>query len=568
MKKLRLSRLTLENFKGVDRLEVNLNGANATISGRNGAGKTTVADAYAWLMTSKMSDGRMAEIGYYDSTGALDTEANRVVEAEFTDGTKFRRESNGSAKFYVSDVPVKASEYISAVRSATNGTINFLATPQAFCSMRWQDRRWILMSLVDITDAEVIASVKELEDLKPLLAKQSVEGIGAASKDQRKKLNVELMTIPARIEELQRTIPTEGSASADDIKVQIEALESQITAKSTQIRELQGTAAKALEPFTEINRKRQEAMRIDNVVTKTAQQIERNETALGNLREDWRRINEAMSGKCPTCGAKVASGRLPEFQSRLDALTAEGKKLAANQAKLKSSLEQSTAEAKNLRKQVDELQSKFDSAAEDPVHAKLETALLDREEMQNRLNKLKVELGRIEASARSTARIAELRERETELGGLIAELDKRIYLAELFAQQKIRLTEGAINSKFEYVRWRMFEPYKSTDGVKECCEPMINGVPYGGNLSKGEKLKAALDILRALQKAFEVELPVFIDDAECYTSNSSVDLPNQVIRLVVAEGVKKLKIDIDGAEKSGTQPRQSGEINLFEEVPA
>lgn len=93
----------------------------------------------------------------------------------------------------------------------------------------------------------------------------------------------------------------------------------------------------------------------------------------------------------------------------------------------------------------------------------------------------------------------------------------------------------------------MYEAYKVAEGVKECCEPLLNDVPYYA-LSKGEQLKASLDILKALQGAYGVELPVFIDDAESYTSNSFVELPNQVILLKAVEGVKKLQIDIDAGK--------------------
>ena len=90
----------------------------------------------------------------------------------------------------------------------------------------------------------------------------------------------------------------------------------------------------------------------------------------------------------------------------------------------------------------------------------------------------------------------------------------------------------------------MFDSFKVAEGVKECCEPYLNGVPYVA-LSKGEQLKVSLDILKALQRAFGIELPVFIDDSESYTSNSFVDLPNQIIKLVAAEGVQKLQIDLE-----------------------
>lgn len=562
MKKLRISRLTLENFKGVDRLEINLHGANAVISGQNGAGKTTVADAYTWALTGKMTDGRTAEIGYYDSTGNLDAEATHFVEVEFTDGTTFRRESNGTSRFYANGIPVKSKEYGDEISNATGGALGMLIMPQNFCKMHWQDRRQILMSLVNITNAEVVASTPELQELAPLIEKHEPELIRRKATADRKKLNAELSTIPARIDELHRTVRPADLPSAADVGAKIAELERQVLAKGIQIRELQKATTKALEPINAINRLTQLAMETERDVAKTAEQIERNGTRLENLRTDWKKASEAMSGKCPTCGAKVVRRRLPEFQQKLDRIGQDGRQLAEMQKKLKATLEEATLKADKIRSQIANMKAQQEKAEEDPVHDQLEQALQERDEIQRRLSRLQSELTAIEASEKTSARITELRQHEIQIGGQIAELDKQLYLVDTFTAQQIKLTEAAINSKFEVVTWKMFEPFKSGEGARDCCEPLVNGVPYSGNLSKGEKLKAAMDILRTLQTAYGVELPVFIDDAESYTSNSKIDLPNQIIRLKAAEGVKTLKIDV---EQSAEKPMQ---ISLFEEATA
>lgn len=104
------------------------------------------------------------------------------------------------------------------------------------------------------------------------------------------------------------------------------------------------------------------------------------------------------------------------------------------------------------------------------------------------------------------------------------------------------MIEDAINSKFEFVKFKMFETLINGT-VKEICEPMIDGVPYDDGLNRGAKFKAALDILRTLQKFYSIELPIFIDDAESYTSNSFVELPNQIFLLKVSEGDLKIEVE-------------------------
>lgn len=146
--------------------------------------------------------------------------------------------------------------------------------------------------------------------------------------------------------------------------------------------------------------------------------------------------------------------------------------------------------------------------------------------------------------AEDAAKQAEkLKAEERKINVEIAEMQGQIELAESYIREKVRITEGKINSRFEFVKFKMFERQKNGE-LKECCEPMLENIPYG-NLSKGEKLKVALDVLRTLQKNFDVTLPIFIDDAESYTSNSLIDVDNQIFRLTAAEGVKELQIEVE-----------------------
>jgi len=54
---MKLISLTLENFQGIKSLEIAPNGANVTIYGDNGTGKTTIANAISWLLFDKDSHG-------------------------------------------------------------------------------------------------------------------------------------------------------------------------------------------------------------------------------------------------------------------------------------------------------------------------------------------------------------------------------------------------------------------------------------------------------------------------------------------------------------------------------
>ncbi|OLA94190.1 MAG: hypothetical protein BHW64_04905 [Candidatus Melainabacteria bacterium LEY3_CP_29_8] len=54
---IRLNKLELENFKGIRNLLIEF-GQETTIYGDNGVGKTTIVDAFTWLLWGKNSDGK------------------------------------------------------------------------------------------------------------------------------------------------------------------------------------------------------------------------------------------------------------------------------------------------------------------------------------------------------------------------------------------------------------------------------------------------------------------------------------------------------------------------------
>ena len=55
---IKLLQLTLENFKGCRRLALDLSGRGAAIYGDNATGKSTVYDAFTWLLFGKDSRGQ------------------------------------------------------------------------------------------------------------------------------------------------------------------------------------------------------------------------------------------------------------------------------------------------------------------------------------------------------------------------------------------------------------------------------------------------------------------------------------------------------------------------------
>lgn len=543
---MKIDRLIIKNFKGLASFDVRLGGRNATIRGQNGTGKTTVVDALTWALACKMNGGRTSSIDRYDETGRRGAAKNCSVEVAFTDGTTFRRESNGSAKFCVNGVPVTAKEYAAEIANFTNGAAELLITPQSFCRLKWQDMRALLLKIVgDISNDEIIARFEELAPLADFLKKDTPDQILRRAKDARKGLDAELKAIPARIDELQRKNPAPDITAAE-LQSKIAELQTVADEKSAELAAMQDSIQKIASLNAQINTLERAKLDAESRRAKTENQLERTTIRLNALRNEYAALAKATTGTCPTCGAIIQNKKISEIRQQLADITSKGTAHAASQKNLQTAIATLNDEIATIASQITSLKNTAAASDFKNIDANHRALIAQRDALFEKIARAKSMLAAIDNND-TAARIAELRNTEKAVSAKISSLDQEIYLAETFVKRKTELLEDAINANFQFVRFRLSEDFKTTDGQRTTFEPMIGGVGYQ-QLSKGERLKADLDILRALQKFYGVELPVFIDDAESITSNSLVSLPNQTIRLMVAEGVAALQVDVDSAE--------------------
>ena len=127
---------------------------------------------------------------------------------------------------------------------------------------------------------------------------------------------------------------------------------------------------------------------------------------------------------------------------------------------------------------------------------------------------------------------------------------KKIELCERFIVEKRNAYETKIDNNFELVKFKLYEELLN-GGVKEICVATVDGVPYS-SLNNAARINAGLDIIRALQKIYNVKVPIFIDNAESTTNY--IPLENQLIKLYVSENDKELRFMVAGETGPIIQP--------------
>lgn len=195
----------------------------------------------------------------------------------------------------------------------------------------------------------------------------------------------------------------------------------------------------------------------------------------------------------------------------------------------------SLPEYSNKIKEIEELEEKVKNLTNGDI-SYLQNKKAEIIEAINKLNKT---LNEREIQEKTKQRIEELQASEEDISNKIQELEGQQYALEEFTKTKVELFENAINSKFELVKFRLFDT-QINGGLIECCDTLVNGVPYT-DVNNAHKILAGLDIINTLIKFYNTSAPIFIDNRE---SINEIDyIGTQIISLVVTTD-SKLRIEV------------------------
>ena len=228
MREIKLKKLYLRNFKGIKDLNIDF-GNITNVFGENATGKTTIADAFMWLLFDKDSQDRATfEIKTLDKdnnvihglehevTGILNIDGKDVTLSKIykEKWTKKRGEAESTLTghetlYSIDEVPVKKKEYQEFINDIIDENLFKLITNPLYFStnMRWQDRRKVLLDIIgNITDDKVINYRSDLKPLTKLLSDKDIDTFKKSVQAKKRRLNEEIKAIPIRIDEANNSI--------------------------------------------------------------------------------------------------------------------------------------------------------------------------------------------------------------------------------------------------------------------------------------------------------------------------------------------------------------------------
>jgi len=653
--KMKLLTLNLVNFQGIKSAEFAFDGNSASIYGDNATGKTTIFNAFTWLLFNKAStgaknfspktkgkDGDMHNLEH-SAEATFQTAEGRVLTLKKTFKEVYKKKRGSASEefdghtidYFIDGVPVKEKEYTTTIENLCGSVENLkmLTMPDYFSeTMSWDERRRILLDICgDISDEEIIASNSELTELIDFLQMPGSNG-QCYSVDEYKKIasakktdiNKQLAEIPSRIDEAQRAMPDITEINAALTQATIDGLIKNLAELNErkhmavmgdtavlrkEIAEAEAALTEARAAFMkkasevrakiddELSRAKSEEARIKQELSDSEHDLAmliKKRDSLKSEREqllaEYRRVaSEVWDDKkaiCPTCKRELPetdteqmksefnlqrSRRLEEINQKgsecsrekievLDTIIAktqtriselqqqlqEAHQRSEEVAKLQNAIQtrfEDTPEFGELNRRVQELRKGLDTQSATEALRQLDERIQDVTESitRERSKLLKLETAKMQAS-----RIAELEQQEQRLAAEYEELNRGIYLCELFIKTKVSALTERINSRFKSVRFRLFVE-QLNGGIKEDCEVMIptsDGrlVPYTF-ANNAARINAGLEIISTLGEHLNAAMPVFIDNAESVTRIEPVSA--QVIRLVVSENDKELRVEVE-----------------------
>jgi len=223
-KEIRLMQLKLKNFKGIKDFKVDFNGKSTTISGANATGKTTVFDAFKWVLFDKDStDRKNFNLKTLDNNNNqihfLEHEVEVVLRVDGINITfrKMLKEkwvkkrgqtdqeySGNETSYWIDEVPTTKKEYENKISSIIEENLFKLITDALyFNNMKWQDKREILLKIanISISDEDILRNNEELQILLDKLEGRSIKDYQKVLDSKIKAIKEDMSKIPVRIDE-------------------------------------------------------------------------------------------------------------------------------------------------------------------------------------------------------------------------------------------------------------------------------------------------------------------------------------------------------------------------------
>ncbi len=408
---MKIKSITIQNFKGCKDKTYTFDGKNATVSGANATGKTTILDAFWWLLFNKDSlgnekfsvrpldengkqiDNIEIKVSAVFENNGRDMEFSKVqkqkwVKRRGTDVTELQ----GNENLYEMDgYPKTEKDYKAAISDIVSEEIfKMITNPTYFPSLKWKEQRDILMRFVsEISDYELASGNDKFAGLLDELMKApSTDDIKAKYQKALNEWKKKQAELPVRIDEAEKSrvdidvaeyelgkkavleLIKSNKEKQEDVSKQLEehkalsdgALELKFALGDLERKANAENQEKRRNLRKQIDEKTGLLLNIDDGIKRNNREIssceddiERKSNEKNRLAEQWKKVNaetfDESTTICPTCNRPLPDDEIEQLRANFEKSKAERlAKIVTDGNNAKSEIETDKSAIENLKK--------------------------------------------------------------------------------------------------------------------------------------------------------------------------------------------------------------------------
>lgn len=257
---IKIITLRIEAFKGLKDISWDFSQNKNTFQGRNAVGKTTIADAWQWLITGKdMAGASDTGKGAFNAIpiGEESAKVTATIEIdgqslEIGRGLSFVKDSaSKKSTFYIEDTEVQQKKYNEIIAQYFGDDPRLLMVPGEFLNRDWKEQRALLTAGLNVGIDGLGIEIPESD-------KKEIATLGLDEYEKAKKKGIKenkdiLTAIPKERERVKSLMPIERDYTA--IEAELKALQEQKPAKREMPQEYTDLQAQKKQLFADFNAK-------------------------------------------------------------------------------------------------------------------------------------------------------------------------------------------------------------------------------------------------------------------------------------------------------------------------
>lgn len=546
IKKFCILRVGMQGFKRFKDAYVADLDRVAYISGGNGQGKTTIADAIAFAfcgtpfwgekscdrLQNNESPEMMVQVDFVDENG----EIHNLIRRKSGNNTVITLDKNQLRQVDLTN------------RFADKDIFLSIFNPLYFIEKIAEDGRELLQRLLPVIEDETVLE-KLSESTRTLLENESLlepEFYIKKKREELKEIDKNIDYFEGQIDLLQ-TQQKEAGEKIDSVVAkgeQIYKRKSELEEKQFEGIDIDILKAKLAEATVLLSDQKREKLIASQVELQNKKYESKFAAQLAEIKAQLEALSKRCSNllaqaksikvgdKCPTCHTVVTEANyatiIAGIQAKYNETYKKGQELTATQKELQELDEKSRAKFEEFR--TEDLKRIENELAVFGNHSVSEITMIENKirlgnlteeefaeltELTKQADAYTVEVNALCETDKAPEKIAEIQKKIAYNENKRKELNSLIHAAGEFAAKKAELTLAHL--KMNHASIKLFEVAKTTGEVRNIFRFTYDGKDYRW-LSTSEKVKAGLEVAKLLARLTGLAYPTYIDNAECITT--------------------------------------------------